>query len=252
MFAGSIPNSFTFSSLVETATKWRATACSLPNRSRAQALAVCALVMVSWVVKVFEATTNSVSSASRSAGGLHEVRRVHVGDEAEGELPTGVVPQGLVGHHRAQVRAADPDVDHVADGPARCGPTIAARAPVRRSAPSARSTACTSGTTLWPSTSMRASAGARSATWSTARPSVRLIASPLYMASRRSASPHSRARATQQPDRLVGDPVLGVVQVQAAGLGGQPGAPLGVIPEQLAQVQVLDLLVVSLEGLPGR
>ena len=36
------------------------------------------------------------------------------------------------------------------------------------------------------------------------------------------------------------------------GLGRQPLAAAGIVGEQLAQMQVADLLVVGFEGLPGR
>ena len=49
------------------------------------------------------------------ARGFGEVGAVDVRDEAEGHVALGVRSQRFVGHHRAQVRAADADVDHVAD-----------------------------------------------------------------------------------------------------------------------------------------
>jgi hypothetical protein len=66
MFAGSMPNSRTPSSLVETATKWRAIADSSPSAARTQSRAVWALVIVSSVVKVLDETMKSVSAGSRS------------------------------------------------------------------------------------------------------------------------------------------------------------------------------------------
>ncbi len=66
MLAGSMPNSATFSALVDTATKWRDTAAWSPRASSSQARAVRALVRVSMVVKVLEQTTNRVSAGSRS------------------------------------------------------------------------------------------------------------------------------------------------------------------------------------------
>ena len=48
---------------------------------------------------------------------FHEVRAVDVGDEAERHMAPTVMPQRLVGHHRAEIGAADADVDDVADGP---------------------------------------------------------------------------------------------------------------------------------------
>ena len=65
MLAGSMPNSATRSALVDTATKWRATASS-PRASVTQLRADRALVRVSMVPKVLEATMNSVSAGSRS------------------------------------------------------------------------------------------------------------------------------------------------------------------------------------------
>ncbi len=49
------------------------------------------------------------------ARGLREVRAVDVGHEAEIHVALAVVTQRLVGHHRAEVGAADADVDDVAD-----------------------------------------------------------------------------------------------------------------------------------------
>ncbi len=61
-----MPNLATSAALVETATKCLATAAGSFSVARAQSRAVCALVIVSSVVKVFEETMNSVSAASRS------------------------------------------------------------------------------------------------------------------------------------------------------------------------------------------
>ena len=110
-------SSATFSALVEMATKCLATAVSSPpSPASDQSRAEWALVIVSCVVKVLEATMKSVSSGLRSRDGLGEVGAVDVGDEAEGEVALAVVLERLVGHHRAEVRAADADVDDVADG----------------------------------------------------------------------------------------------------------------------------------------
>ena len=49
---------------------------------------------------------------------LGEIGAVDVGDEAEGHGALAVMLQRLVGHDRAEIRAADADVDHVADAPA--------------------------------------------------------------------------------------------------------------------------------------
>ena len=62
-----MPNFATAAAFVETATKCRAIAAGSPPRpASAQARALCAFVIVSSVVNVFEETTNSVSAGSRS------------------------------------------------------------------------------------------------------------------------------------------------------------------------------------------
>src|SRR6185312_11715942 len=54
----------------------------------------------------------------------------------------------------------------------------------------------------------------------------------------------------QQGEGLVGHPVLGVVQVQPGGLGGQPDPPLRVSREQVTQMPFANVLVVLLQRLP--
>ena len=66
MLSVSMPNAVTSSAFVETATKCFAIAASSPSAASAHSRAVCAFVIVSSVVNVFEETMNSVSSAARS------------------------------------------------------------------------------------------------------------------------------------------------------------------------------------------
>ena len=148
---------------------------------------------------------NSVSAGSRSRVGLGEVGGVDVRDEPERRCSARVMTERLVGHARAEVGAADPDVDDVPDPPAGMPRPRAARArasanvrhPVehlvhvrrRRRARRPRSTR---------------PRGARSATWSTARSSVMLMRSPRNMASIRARSPHRRGASAQEAQRLVG------------------------------------------------
>ena len=125
------------------------------------------------------------------------------------------------GRERAQaiagpeVRAADADVHHGADPLAgRAGPGARAH-PARRSPPSGRAPRGRPATTLWPSTSITASRGARSAMCSTGRPSVTLIRSPANIASRAGDAP-ARSASAAAGRGLAGDPVLRVVEVQVA------------------------------------
>ncbi len=67
MLSGSMPNSVTLPAFVDSATKCFATAFSSPSKAfSSQERAEVALVMVSIVVNVLDATMNSVSAGSRS------------------------------------------------------------------------------------------------------------------------------------------------------------------------------------------
>jgi tRNA A37 threonylcarbamoyladenosine synthetase subunit TsaC/SUA5/YrdC len=66
MLAVSMPNADTFSALVDTATKWFATASGDPSADTIHSLADSALVSVSSVPNVFEEMMNRVSSGDRS------------------------------------------------------------------------------------------------------------------------------------------------------------------------------------------
>ena len=122
-----MPNFATSFALVETATKCRATDFSSPpNPASDQARADCALVIVSSVVNVFEETMNSVSAGSRSRTASDEVGPVDVGNEPESHVALAVVAQRLVGHDRAEIGTADPDIDDVADALARMAFPLAA------------------------------------------------------------------------------------------------------------------------------
>ena len=63
-----------------------------------------------------------------------------------------------------------------------------------------------------------------------------LMRSPRNIASVRSREPDSSASSTSRRERLVGDPVLRVVEVEAGGLGGQPLAAPRIVGEQVAEV----------------
>ena len=115
MLAVSMPNFATSLALVESATKCFATAASSGADCRSQSLAVCALVRVSCVVKVLEATMNSVVSGRDDFQGLGDMRAVHIGDEVHVEARLAVGLQRFRHHDRAEVGAADADVDDIGD-----------------------------------------------------------------------------------------------------------------------------------------
>ena len=187
----SMPNASTSSALVETATKWCRTGSSpalaaSPPSSQSRALR--ALVSVSSVVKVFEQTTNRVergrgrrTASSTSTPSMFDTKRTSMAGSARSRSAR----QAIAGPR------SEPPMPMFTTARMR-SPVAPVQAPERtRSAnPDMRSsTACTSGTTLWPSTSITASRGARSATCSAGRPSVTLIRSPANIASMRRGSP---------------------------------------------------------------
>src|SRR5215510_8324050 len=54
----------------------------------------------------------------------------------------------------------------------------------------------------------------------------------------------------QELERLIGNPILRVIEVNAHGRGSETFATTRVIREQLAQMQLLNLLIVRFEGFP--
>ena len=121
-------------------------------------------------------------------------------------------------------------------GLAGVAPPFAASGRARRTRPSGRAPRAPRVTTSVPSTISERPRGIRSATCSTGRSSVTLIRSPANIASPAPATPASSASARAAAQRLVGDAVLGVVEVEAGALGDQSLAAAGVGGEQLAQV----------------
>ena len=96
----------------------------------AHSRAVWALVIVSRVVKVFDETMNSVSAGSRSRVASTKSVPSTLETKRKVMLAVAVVAQRLVRHHRPEVRAADADVDHVADRLAGVALPLAAAHPV--------------------------------------------------------------------------------------------------------------------------
>src|SRR5262249_58358759 len=50
---------------------------------------------------------------------LCEVGAIDVGNESEGHPALAVMSERLIGHNRAEVGTADPDLDHASNAPAR-------------------------------------------------------------------------------------------------------------------------------------
>ena len=56
----------------------------------------------------------------------------------------------------------------------------------------------------------------------------------------------------EQLEGFVGDAILGVIQVEAHGLGGHPLAAAGIVLKEFPEMQLPNLLIVGFQGLPGR
>ena len=115
----------------------------------------------------------------------------------------------------------------------------------------ASSTLWTSGTTSAPSTSMRVSArrAQRHVQHGAAFRGVDLLAGEHRIAPFRHAA--LLRQPQQQPQRLIGDAVLRVVEEQARALGREALRPAGIVGEQRAQMHVLDLRMMRRQRLPG-
>ena len=134
-------------------------------------------------------------------------------------------------------------------------PVCPFHAPLRtRSAKSAMrsSTSCTCGTTSSPSTTIDAPLGARKrhVQHGAILGEVDLVAAEHGVDA--VAQSGCFGKLHEQVERLVGDAVFRVVEVEAHGLGRQALAARGVCGKEVAQVQRLDLLVMLLEGRPLR
>ena len=111
---------------------------------------------------------------------LGEVGAIDVGDEAEGQIAAAVVLERLVGHHRAEVGAADADVDDILDRLAGVSqPPALAHVVAERAHPIQHLVNLRHD--VDPVDHQRRPAGIRSATCSTARSSVVLMCSPANM-----------------------------------------------------------------------
>jgi len=56
----------------------------------------------------------------------------------------------------------------------------------------------------------------------------------------------------KQLEGFAGDAILGVIEVKAHGLSSHALAATGIVPKELPEVQLPNLLIVSFQGLPGR
>src|SRR5438552_2832896 len=181
---------------------------------------------------------------------LDEVRAVDVRDEAEGHVPGGVVAKRLVGHARSEVGPADADVDDVADPlPGVAGPATVAQAGREvRHAVEHR---------VHLRDHVLAVDDDRLVAWRPERHvehravlcHVDLLAAEHGVDA--FTEPGLLSESEKERERLVGDAVLRVVEVQADALDRQALAATRVVGEELAEMDVADLGVMVAQRLPG-
>ena len=207
------------------------------------------MVSVSSVENVFDATMKSVVAGSSPIELGHQVGGVDVGDEPRGDAGVGVVAQRVVHHHRAQVRTADADVDDGRDAfTGRAGPLAAAQ-PVGEVAHLVEHLVHVLDDVLAVDGQLLAARQSqRGVQHRAVLRGVDVDAGEHRVAALLQSG--GAGQVEQQLQRLPGDPVLAVVDVEVADRQCQLGAAGGVFGEELAQVFVADLVVMPLQGLP--
>ena len=200
-------------------------------------------------MKVLEATRKSVSSGAEIADGFDEVGAVDVRDEAEGEIALRVVLERFVGHDRAEVRAADADVDDVADALAGVALPCAAADFVGEGGHLVQH-GVHAGNDVFAIDEDRFAL--RRAKCNVKHRAV--FRDVDLVAAKHRIDAVSQAALVrelhEQLERVVGDAVLRVVEEDADGVGGVARAALRVLVEELTQRGLCNLLRMRLERLP--
>ena len=159
--------------------------------------------------------------------------------------------QGFVRHHRTEIGAADADVDDVANGPTRVAAPVAAADLFREGrhavedrvhlghdvdAVDQNPLVCRR-----PQGDVEHRALLGHVDLGAAEHGVDALGEAAFV-----------GQPQQQSDRLVGHPVLRVVEVETGGFRRQALAPPHVVGEELAQMQIAHLLVMRRQRLPRR
>ena len=180
-----------------------------------------------------------------------EVGAVDVRDEPEGEAAVAVVPERLVGHDRPEIGTADADVDDVADPLARVpGPGPAADAIGKVRHPVEHGMNLRHDVLAVDQDRRAARCAQRHVEHGAFLRDVDLLAAEHGVDAGAQAA--VLGEADEQRERLVGDAVLRIIEIDARGLERQPFAALRIAREQLAEMHGADAPVVLFERLPGR
>ena len=247
-----MPNFATSAALVETATKCFATDASSPPSARQRPLARGAGVGHRFqrregLGRHDEERLRRVEIADR----FGEVGAIDVRDEPEGEAAVAVVPERLVGHDRPQIGTADADVDDVADPLAGVPVPGAAAHAIREVRHPVEHGMNLGHDVLAVDQDRRAARRAqRHVEHGSFLRDVDLLAAEHGVDAGAQAA--VLREADEQRHRLVGDPVLRIIEIDARGLQRQPFAASRIAREQLAEMHGADVPMVLFERLPGR
>ena len=184
-------------------------------------------------------------------GGGVEVDRVDVGDEAAREAGHRLVGQGLGGHGRAEVGAADADVDDGPDALAGGAHPVAVADALGQLAHLVEDVVDVLGDVLAVDRELLGGGHAECHVEDGAvLGRVDVLAFEHGVAAGLDAG--GPGDVHEEGHGVVGDAVLGVVQDEAGHLGGEALGSVGVVREELAQDEVLaGAVVVGLQRLPG-
>jgi hypothetical protein len=183
--------------------------------------------------------------------GFGKVRAVHVGDETRAQLRASIRFEGFAYHQRAEVGAADADVDDVADLLAGMPAMPAAAHRIGETAHQPQYALYIGHDILAVHVNGMAGAVAqRGMQGGAPLGEIDLLAAE--HAPDRGGQPGLYGQGHQQLDGFIGDAVLGVIEQQVAELQREFAEARRVVPEHPAHVQRFDRGMVRLECLPGR
>ena len=180
---------------------------------------------------------------------VEEVDRVDVGDEPAGDVVSGVVGQGFIGHGRAQVRSPDADVDHRGD------PVTGVACPLPRADALGHLTHAVEYLVdvahhVLPVDGQLSIPG---------HPEGHVEHGPVLGGVDAPAGEHGVAspfdvgrpgHRHQGGHGLLGNPVLGVVEIEIGGAHRHPGPAFGIGVKQVAQAVLADLVEIAAEETP--
>jgi hypothetical protein len=181
---------------------------------------------------------------------LGEIRTVDVGDEAEGHGPLAVVLERFVGHDRPEIRPADADIDHIADALARMALPGAAAQPIGEVRHLVQN-----GMDLGHHILAVVNDGGapRRAQGDVKHRAVLRDVDLVAPEHGVDAILQSRfpGKLKQESQGFIGDPVLGIIEIDSGGLDRQPLPARVILGEELPEVEARDRLAMLLQRRPG-